>query len=345
MKELGKLVMDATDPQEPAPVSEDPDRQFYDSGVSIEDRFPETNISDTIADESTTPLSEVDPERRADEEFLRTGEPPAAETGEGLMSPVPPIKSLRPKSRPIQEVVEEVTTELPSDISNTVTSADADTPEELNAAIFDATTFSGTIATPQEGDNVIEWIAENAYGLDENDPVFRKAMKSITGVDPKKTPWCAAFAGWLMQNIGVSLPERAKANKNLAYNYKDLGDEVYNYNPTTNKTYAGDIKDVRVGDVIVFNTSKRQANGDFGGIKGHISFVVGTEEDGSIIALGGNQGGGQKVTTTRYSPDVVKKYYKGGFTVRRINNKSLENTDPAIIAAITKDISEGGAER
>ena len=87
MEEYGKLFMYATDPQESAPVSEDPDRQFSGSGVSIEDRFPETNLSDTIADESTAPLSEVDPERRADEEFLRTGELPAAETTEGLMSP------------------------------------------------------------------------------------------------------------------------------------------------------------------------------------------------------------------------------------------------------------------
>ena len=100
MKELGKLIMDATDPQEPAPVSEDPDREFYQSGLDIEDRFPETNLSDIIADESTAPLSEVDPERRDDEEFLRTGDLPAAETGEGLMSPVPPVKSLRPKARP-----------------------------------------------------------------------------------------------------------------------------------------------------------------------------------------------------------------------------------------------------
>jgi len=99
MEEYGKLFMYATEPKEPAPVSEDPDRQFSGSGVSIEDRFPETNLSDTIADESTAPLSEVDPERRDDEEFLRTGELPAAETGEGLMSPVPPVKSLRPKAR------------------------------------------------------------------------------------------------------------------------------------------------------------------------------------------------------------------------------------------------------
>ena len=99
MEEYGRLFMYATEPKEPAPVSEDPDRQFSGSGVSIEDRFPETNLSDTIADESTAPLSEVDPERRDDEEFLRTGELPAAETGEGLMSPVPPVKSLRPKTR------------------------------------------------------------------------------------------------------------------------------------------------------------------------------------------------------------------------------------------------------
>jgi predicted chitinase len=82
MEEYGRLFMYATEPKEPAPVSEDPDRQFSGSGVSIEDRFPETNLSDTIADESTAPLSEVDPERRDDEEFLRTGEPPS----EGLMS-------------------------------------------------------------------------------------------------------------------------------------------------------------------------------------------------------------------------------------------------------------------
>ena len=45
-----------------------------------------SELSDIIADESTAPLSEVDPERRADEEFLRTGDLPAAETGEGLIS-------------------------------------------------------------------------------------------------------------------------------------------------------------------------------------------------------------------------------------------------------------------
>ena len=38
LSDAGKLFMAATDPQAPAPVSEDPDRQFYQSGVPIEDR-------------------------------------------------------------------------------------------------------------------------------------------------------------------------------------------------------------------------------------------------------------------------------------------------------------------
>lgn len=76
----------------PAPISEDPDRQFYQSGVSLEDRVFEPELSDKIANESTAPLSEVDPERRADEEFLRTGQLP--ETA--------PSTSLRPKAIPTQ---------------------------------------------------------------------------------------------------------------------------------------------------------------------------------------------------------------------------------------------------
>ena len=43
LSDAGKLFMTATDPQAPAPVSEDPDRQFYQSGVPIEDRVFDSN--------------------------------------------------------------------------------------------------------------------------------------------------------------------------------------------------------------------------------------------------------------------------------------------------------------
>jgi len=36
----GKLLKTATDPEAPAPVSEDPDREFYQSGIPLGDRFP-----------------------------------------------------------------------------------------------------------------------------------------------------------------------------------------------------------------------------------------------------------------------------------------------------------------
>jgi len=94
------LIDLATTPQEPAPVSEDPDRQFFQSGVEIEDRFPETPLSDTIADESAAPLSEVDPARRDDEEFLRTGKLPEFTVDEEETSA--PTASLRPKTRPAE---------------------------------------------------------------------------------------------------------------------------------------------------------------------------------------------------------------------------------------------------
>ena len=59
----GKLLKTATDPEAPAPVSEDPDREFYQSGIPLEDRVFEDEEGDVSA-----------------------VTPPEADTGEGLMS-------------------------------------------------------------------------------------------------------------------------------------------------------------------------------------------------------------------------------------------------------------------
>lgn len=42
ISDMGKLLKTATDPEAPAPVSEDPDREFYQSGVPIEERVFES---------------------------------------------------------------------------------------------------------------------------------------------------------------------------------------------------------------------------------------------------------------------------------------------------------------
>jgi muramidase (phage lysozyme) len=269
---------------------------------------------------------------------------------EGLMSPIELTALPRPKPRPNSLVPEstvvKVEEALPEEIKASVDTSEPKTNEELNTAIFDATAFTGTIKTPTKGEDPISWIAANAYGLDENDPTFQKAFKGITKMDPSKTPWCAAFAGYILKNAGVVLPKRALSNPDAAFNYLELGDEVYNYNPTTNKSYGdGKFEDVKPGDIIVFNNATRKKGGDFAWGEGHISFVVDTKPDGSIVAVGGNQGGGRKVTTTEYTTAIMKKHYKGGYTIRRLTDSGLASTPPDVIASITKDISEGGAER
>ena len=255
------------------------------------------------------------------------------------------VTSVRPKIRP--EQVKKVVAPLPKVVKENVVKQKPETKEEINFAIFDGVVKDGTIPTPKKGENPINWIAKNAYGFDETDPAFRKAFNPISKLDLEQQPWCAAFAGHVLRGIGATLPTDAKTNPELAFNYMSLGEEIYNHNPTTNKTYAGSIENVKPGDIIVFNKAARRKNGDFKWAKGHISFVVGVEEDGSILALGGNQGGdtdgGGRVQTSRYSPDVIKKHYKGGFSIRRITSTSLEEADPNALAAVTKDIAKGGA--
>ena len=235
--------------------------------------------------------------------------------------------------------------ELSSGLKEEIIKQEPKTEKDLNVAIFNGVIKDGTFPTPKVGDDPLTWIAQNTFGLNENDPEFRKAFRAITKVDPYMTPWCAAFVGHVLRNVGVDLPSRAIQNPNMAFNYINLGDEVYDHNPTTNKTYAGKLSDVKTGDVVVFNNANRDNKGNIMFGKGHVSFVVDVLDDGTIIATGGNQAGGTQVATTAYTPAVIKKHYKGGYTVRRITTNSLEGTDPSIIAAITKEISIGGAEQ
>ncbi len=345
----------AGSPAATAPVSENPDRQFYQSGTTEENRTFDPAVYSVKSGDTLSRIAARNPftlqqlkeaNQGIDFDDISIGQElklPDYKT----QSPSEPSDAVVPKPSEVsvEELVEEVSAELPSDIAAEVSGSGAETSQDVNVKIFDATSFSGSIPTPEKGADPIRWIAENAYGLNENDPVFREAMKAVTNVDPKKTAWCASFAAHVLKGIGVPLPDLARQNPAMAFNYLELGEEVYNHNPTTGRTYAGSLDSVEVGDVVVFNNGGRFTDGRFKWGQGHISFVVGKEEDGSILALGGNQGGGTKVTTTRYTPEIVKKHFKAGFTVRRINDGSLENTDPSVIAAVTKDISVGGAER
>ena len=258
------------------------------------------------------------------------------------LSTTAPKSSLVPQPRP-QELQQQVAETLPAGIAETVQETEVKTPADINRAIFNGAAFSGELATPSRGEDPITWIADNAYGISEDNADFRRAMQGlVAGVDPETTPWCAAFAGHVLRNVGVELPELAQQNPNLAFNYQDIGEEVYNYNPRTQTTYTGSSNAVRPGDVIIFNKNPdRQPDGSFGWGQGHISFIVDVEDDGTIIAVGGNQS--DRVQTSRYTPSSIARNYPGGFRVRRITDASLEQTSPEVISAITRDIAEGGA--
>jgi surface antigen len=144
-------------------------------------------------------------------------------------------------------------------------------------------------------------------------------------------------------------------------NFERLGKTIYNHNPNTGKTYKGKPSDVKAGDIIIFNNKldgTRQDNGDFkypneAPGKGHVSVVLEVRDDGSIVALGGNQsagatsyitGGKSKggIRASLYTPEIMKQYYKGGFKINRLTDTSLTQADPEIVAAIIKDAGLGG---
>jgi LysM repeat protein len=261
---------------------------------------------------------------------------------------------------------------LPSDVQAEVATAinngDVKNEEDLTLALYDASTFKG-IPPIRQGENLIEYLARSGMiGVDEADPQFIEAFKEFgTGSNPKTRAWCANLLGNLIRKSGGSLPfDNKPQSEQNAYmegsqNFERLGKTIYNHNPNTGKTYKGKPSDVKAGDIIIFNNKldgTRQDNGDFkypneAPGKGHVSVVLEVRDDGSIVALGGNQsagatsyitGGKSKggIRASLYTPEIMKQYYKGGFKINRLTDTSLTQADPEIVAAIIKDAGLGG---
>ena len=266
--------------------------------------------------------------------------------------------------------------ELPPDVQAEVATAinngEIKTKEDLTLKLYDASTFKG-IPPIRQGENLIEYFARSGLiGVDEADPQFIEAFKEFgTGSNPKTRAWCANLLGNLIRKSGGSLP----FDKSIKYtqqeymegsqNFERLGKTIYNHNPTTGKTYKGKPSDVKAGDIIIFNNRQdgtRQNNGDFkfpnqaiadGLGAGHISVVLEVRNDGSIVALGGNQSAGATsyitggrstggIRASLYTPEVIKRFYKGGFKINRLTDTSLTQADPEIVAAIIRDAGLGG---
>ena len=118
----------------------------------------------------------------------------------------------------------------------------------------------GTTST----DSVIT--AQPYIGLSERQD--RKQIRELTGVDPVRTEWCAAFVNAVLEIDGIPGSDSVSDTPLLARSFLSWGERV-------------DPKDIRRGDIVVFPRGRE-------GWKGHVGFFV-EEKDGMWVILGGNQ--------------------------------------------------------
>ena len=110
-------------------------------------------------------------------------------------------------------------------------------------------------------------IAQEYLGLNEYNN--RSQIKRLTGVDPIRTEWCAAFVNAILEIEGIPGSETVSENPLMARSFLTWGTPVKK-------------EDIQKGDIVVFPRGSE-------GWKGHVGFYVKTTDDGKWLILGGNQ--------------------------------------------------------
>jgi len=96
-------------------------------------------------------------------------------------------------------------------------------------------------------------------------------------IDPKVTPWCAAFVNAVLNEAGMEGTGKLNARSFL------------NFGQATDRP--------KVGDIVVLS------RGDPNGWQGHVGFFHGFDDKGNVLVLGGNQG--DKVSIAPFKADQV----------------------------------------
>jgi uncharacterized protein (TIGR02594 family) len=107
-------------------------------------------------------------------------------------------------------------------------------------------------------------------GLEERQN--RKELRELTGVDPVRTEWCAAFVNAILELEGIPGSESVSDNPLMARSFLDWGTRVEKV-------------DVQKGDIVVFPRGNQ-------GWQGHVGFYVQTQVHNGKeywLILGGNQ--------------------------------------------------------
>ena len=101
-------------------------------------------------------------------------------------------------------------------------------------------------------------------GMQHNPKIVEMFAKcKNAGIKDDETPWCAAFVGAVLHDVGVDGTFRLNARSYLSW-----GVSVVNPRP---------------GDIVVFWRGKRD------GWKGHVAFFVRNDGSGNVVVIGGNQ--------------------------------------------------------
>ena len=96
----------------------------------------------------------------------------------------------------------------------------------------------------------------------------RNQIKELTGVDPVRTEWCAAFVNAVLEVEGIPGSESVSENPLMARSFLSWGTPI-------------DPQDIQKGDLVIFPRGTE-------GWKGHVGFFI-QEYNGQWMILGGNQ--------------------------------------------------------
>lgn len=288
IKGLFEEFMQSYNKPDTSPVSENPDRQFYQSTVPVEQRVFSGEAYTVKSGDTLSGIAADNPFTLKELIAANEGLDPAKlAVGQELKFPT---GGTTPKTQ----------TEAPVDVAKV---EKAKTSEQVTTAVAQS--------VPKEAaDNPLEYIFNKGYiGLDENN---KEQQATIAGflnnavpnfvtdnsqVTKSSKAWCGAFADHVLENLGAARLETGdRYDKLRAAKYLSYGEDV------------GGVSNAKAGDLVVIKSQTGW----------HVSFFAGLNEKGDVLALGGNQGNSVKVSA--YPANRVRG-------VRRIENVGSMDPD------------------
>lgn len=154
-------------------------------------------------------------------------------------------------------------------------------------------------------------------GADHNPAVLAYfAGAGHAGIDNDEVPWCAAFVGAVLAELGIQ-----NTGSLLARSYLKWGEPV-------------DLKDVVPGDVVVISRGSSSW-------QGHVGFVAKIDAT-HVHILGGNQG--NQVNISKYDRDRVLGYRRAKQPRRAVTeSKAVQTSGAGALTAVTGGVASVGA--